>query len=183
MRHYCNRQKPKTEPKTEVTYIKTTELQTKQPQKQEEHKKDKNDELMLPPGSNHKIPYTDADYLYSADEKLTGEGGSVTQCCGFAKQLSGNNIYDCSLCRQAPLELTSVSPPLIAEPLTMEAYLKRYMGKSVCVDLWSLEGGGTEKCGTITDVGRNFFVIRNDYTGELFMIDLKSVRWVNIHNR
>ena len=183
MRHYCNRQKPKTEPKTEVNYIKMTELENKQSHKQEEHKKDNNDELMLPPGSNHKIPYTDTDYLYSAEEKLTGEGGSVTQCCGFVKQLSGNKIYDCSLCRQPPSDLTPISPPPIPQSLTMESYLKRHIGKSICVDLWSLEGGSAEKCGTITEVGRNFFVIRNDYTGELFMIDLKSVRWVNIHNR
>lgn len=183
MRHYCNRQKPKTEPRTDLNYIKAADLENKQPPEQKEHKNEKNDELMLPPGSNHKIPYTDTDYLYIEEEKLTGEGGSVTQCCGFVKQLPGGKMYDCSLCKQPPLEFASVSPPSVAQSLTMESYLKRHLGKSVCVDLWSLEGGGTEKCGTITDVGRNFFVIRSGYTGELFMIDLKSVRWVNIRSR
>ena len=66
---------------------------------------------------------------------------------------------------------------------TMPMYLNNYLGKYICLDLWTCERVRIEKCGILTDVGADFIAIQNVRSGNRTIIDLRTIRYVSIFCR
>lgn len=63
------------------------------------------------------------------------------------------------------------------ECITVDKYLKKYIGRKVCVGLRKNEYQRFEKCGILEDTGKDFIVLRNK---KLLVIELNFVRYINI---
>lgn len=61
-------------------------------------------------------------------------------------------------------------------------YLNNYIGKHICLDLWTVQRNRIEKCGTLTRVGSDFIAIKNPGASET-LIDLKSIRYISVFCR
>lgn len=148
--------------------------------------------------------------LYEAQinaAEYDAQGGSVSQRGGFVKQLTEDEKnsfikdqnYSCRACGEigkmpsnAPVRFNDmsgsvgfISVPAI-EPqrtMAMPAYLSAYKGKYICIDLWSSDGRRVEKCGTLLETGDDFLVIRKGCTGEITIIDLRTIRYISIYCR
>lgn len=134
------------------------------------------------------------------------QGGSVSQRGGFVKQLTNDaergvlqgERYDCETCKElcrvpegdTRFNDMSGSIGFISLPTresggasSMSAYLSGYKGKYVCIDLWSSDGRRIEKCGMLLEIGDDFLVVRKGCTGEVTIIDLKTIRYISIYCR
>ena len=207
MRHYCNRQNPESRKKLEINdealYAQTQIQADNIPADRADRQISEEDETepVFPPG---------ASPLYEVQidtAKSEAQGGSVSQRGGFVKQLTEdeknlfvkNQNYICNSC----YDLTKISPShpvrfndmsgsvgFISVPtieaqgtMAMPSYLSAYRGKHICLDLWSSDGRRVEKCGTLLEIGDGFLVIRKEYTGEITIIDLKTIRYISIYCR
>lgn len=122
-------------------------------------------------------------------------GGAVSQAGGYNKQtsvdaenagyieecpyLSGyvfNNLkgnYDFIEIPENP------SKPYVLD--SMMRHMDKYLGRFVCLDLWNTDSIRVEKCGILEVADDGHILLRG--TEELTMIDLSSVKYVNIYCR
>lgn len=180
------------------------------PTRQEQIKDEEDTEPIFPPSSLSAESINTAS-LYDSQMgepkyPIDAQGGSVSQRGGFVKQLtedadrgfSQGGTYDCEACRdlckmtEAPTRFTDMSGSVgfISLPTreasgmsSMPAYLSGYKGKYVCIDLWSSDGKRIEKCGMLLEIGDDFLVVRKGCTGEITIIDLKTIRYISIYCR
>lgn len=151
--------------------------------KQGMNKKD-NEEIVLPPGSD-KSMFEELGKPVEIYENTAdfGKGGSINQtfCKGQCsmtdqkRQLYADNL-------SGEFGVMSI-PPQSPLTLSITEYLTRFIGKYICLDLWTIDGHRSEKCGMLTEIGRNFLVIRRPCSGEMCVADLNTVRYISIYCR
>lgn len=151
-----------------------------------------NEEIILPPVSE-----SDSKYGFTADviESPEGQGGAYSQCGGYNKQTT--EMYAPDVCSEANIsdsvffDNMSGKFDLISIPhehngisiKSMTNYLDRYVGKYICLDLWTSECRREEVCGTLVETGKDFLVVNSYKTDKLTLIDLKAIRYINIFCR
>lgn len=194
MKHYCNRRTPVRVIENNSSAnenIKNPEKINKEDTKM--NNQNKEDEIVLPPGSDHSIfeelgkkviTYGEREYLDYTD----AQGGLVTQCSGL------ENTEDCYFMmqnEQRPLYADNLSgsfdvmsvPTSDLPVKSMADYLRKYKGKFLCFDLWTADMSRMEKCGVLLETGDDFVVIQTENRGEIMMIDLKTIRYISIYCR
>ena len=125
-----------------------------------------------------------------------GEGGAVSQMSTYRRQLrETEKTDDLSLAdgrRESVIahnmsgKFNFLSVPRAEDgglSQTMPMYLNNYLGKYICLDLWTCEKVRIEKCGILTDVGADFIAIQNVRSGNRTIIDLRTIRYVSIFCR
>ncbi len=178
MRHYINKQSPK---------------------------KIKDDEVVFPPDVDISRYKENGIAVRNFDECVpydfgNGIGGAVSQEGGFIKQTSVDAynqgyIEECSyMSRTAELiphnmsgkfDLMSV-PSNMTNPyilMPMMNLTSKYLGRFVCLDLWNADSIRIEKCGILEAVEDGHILLRGNEEEGLTMIDLSSVKYVNIYCR
>ncbi len=178
MRHYINKQSPK---------------------------KINDDEVVFPPDVNIDKYKEDGIAVRNYNECKSydygnGIGGAISQEGGFIKQTSVDAynegyIEECSyMSRTADLiphnmsgrfDLISV-PNNVTKPavvMSMFNLIDKYIGKFVCLDLWNTESIRVEKCGILEAAEDGYILIRGTEEEGLTMIDLSSVKYINIYCR
>lgn len=173
---------------------------------------DDNDEVVFPPGTACgylkdsgvavKV-YGEADTEYDCGTETleqrdygNGEGGAVSQMSTYRRQLrETEKTDDLSLAdgrRESVIahnmsgKFNFLSVPRTEDGglnQTMPMYLNNYLGKYICLDLWTCERVRIEKCGILTDVGADFIAIQNVRSGNRTIIDLRTIRYVSIFCR
>lgn len=174
---------------------------------------DDNDEVVFPPGTacgylkDSPVAvrvYGESDSDNGASEPEAsddrdygnGEGGALSQMSTYRRQLRENERTN------APALFDSGTESIIAHNMsgkfnflsvpqtengglsqTMPMYLNNYLGKYICLDLWTCERMRIEKCGILTDVGADFIAIKNVQSGNRTIIDLRTIRYVSIFCR
>lgn len=66
---------------------------------------------------------------------------------------------------------------------TMSGYLSKFVGANVCLDLWASNHMKIKKCGIITEVSEQVIVMRDTYSKNISIIDLKPIQYINIYCR
>lgn len=168
MKNYCNKRTPK-------------QYKTKKPSDYEE-----NENIVLPPISSNQEINAYTDYA---------QGGAYTQEAGFIKEIIGNKNELYSLAdkndenvffdnMQGKFDCIAIPKEKTGLPFkSMSSFLDRYIGKLICLDLWTAESGREELCGTLIETGKNFIVIKLYENDGITMIDLRSIRYVSIYCR
>lgn len=67
-------------------------------------------------------------------------------------------------------------------PCSLNDYLQKYIGKIAQIEYLTPNGRAAAQKGRITVVGSNFVGIQPLQTGNLFLVDLNSIRSINIIN-
>ncbi len=147
-------------------------------------KKNGNEEVFLPPGCDKSMfeEIGERVKIYDKDSTL-GKGGAINQtfCRGRCstipqdKQIYADNLSGEFGVMSIPQEDTMM--------ISMTEYLSRFIGKYICLDLWTVDGHRSEKCGMLAEIGRNFLVIRRPCSGEMCIADLNTVRYISIYCR
>ncbi len=179
--------------------------------RQEEIREEEDTEPVFPP-SSFSGEGINAESVYDSQmgapryPVYDAQGGSVSQRGGFVKQLTEDadrgfvqgEAYGCEACRElcrmaeGPVRFNDMSGSVgfislpTREPSgmsSMPAYLSGYKGRYVCIDLWSSDGRRIEKCGMLLEIGDDFLVVRKGCTGEVTIIDLKTIRYISIYCR
>lgn len=173
---------------------------------------DDNDEVVFPPGTacgylkdsgvTVKV-YGKADTEYDGGKETfkqrdygNGEGGAVSQMSTYRRQLRetektdglslSNGRHKSVIAHNMSGKFNFLSVPRTEDDglnQTMPMYLNNYLGKYICLDLWTCERVRIEKCGILTDVGTDFIVIQNVHSGNRTIIDLRTIRYVSIFCR
>ena len=167
MKHYCNRQNTRkrpanSEPTTPAIRVPS---ESSAPDMSKNQKSENNtDEPVFPPGVDYselgstpsspemtvmpELSDTRTDYEYTADSD-DAQGGSVTQMSGYEKQLevdSRNTLYYPTEQRgsiyndnmSGSFGFMSVPQQGVRHSVpTMPSYLRSYVGKYICLDLWT----------------------------------------------
>lgn len=200
MKHYCNRQTPKKtiSPDTGGRDMRSVDNgDDRQNCEKSEEKRDSEEEVVFPPGCSGSYLEDDgiSVRIYGEDnENTNAAGGAISQSNTYKKQLDSELVRRR---RGEPAErnvfadnmsgkFNVLSVPSVdgeAAGLTMPMYLNNYLGKYICLDLWTNESRRIEKCGILTDVGLDFVVIRSTSAREKMLIDLKTVRYISIYCR
>lgn len=173
---------------------------------------DDNDEVVFPPGTAcgylkdsgvavKVYGETNAEYVggteaFEQRDYGNGEGGAVSQMSTYRRQLrETENTDGLSLAddrRESVIahnmsgKFKFLSVPRAEDgglSQTMPMYLNNYLGKYICLDLWTCERVRIEKCGILTDVGTDFIAIQNVRSGNRMIIDLRTIRYVSIFCR
>lgn len=126
----------------------------------------------------------------------TGEGGALSQMGTYRRQLRENSktgytgasdsVGESVIAHNMSGRFNFLSVPRAESGIlnqTMPMYLNNYLGKYICLDLWTCERVRIEKCGVLTDVGADFIAIKNVQNGNRTVIDLKTIRYVSIFCR
>ena len=176
---------------------------------EEQEREEEDAELIFPPSSNFNLnnmtePLYEGNMYDLSSFESEAQGGAVSQRGGFVKQLNENTRndfltdrnYEYEVCGEAcrlvePIRFNDMSgkggvislPMREPQSVTMQAYLSKYKGKYICLDLWSSDGRRVEKCGMLLEIGDDFLVVRKGCTGEITMIDLKTIRYISIYCR
>ncbi len=197
MKHYCNRRVPKQnkpEPYAPPQNIKPPQRLTTAVSPLENNSNNENqDEILLPPGASYSMFY-DAGILAPAEDYTEeAQGGSVTQGSGYLKETGQTDMRPrvASVTTGIPYDNMSGKFDFISIPKnnsdismhTMTSFLDRYLGKFICLDLWTADCIREEICGILTETGRNFLVIAKQDGNKLTMVDLRSVRYINVYCR
>lgn len=144
-----------------------------------------------------------SDMTEIAQESALGQGGAVSQMGGYGRQLDidymqynecSNDSSECGtqlLNRSMYTDNMSGNFGVMPVPqqsgrktaLPMSSYISSYRGKYICLDLWSSDCRREELCGILTDVGSNYLVLQRERDGEMTMVDLRTVRYINIYFR
>lgn len=201
MKHYCNRQTPKKILSPEADARELRNINNDDNGRNRENSEEKRDggeeEVIFPPGSS--VGYLDEDgisvKIYGEDgETPNAAGGAISQRNTYRKQLDSELVHRR---REEPGEkglfadnmsgkFNVLSVPHTegeAVGLTMPMYLNNYLGKYICLDLWTNESRRIEKCGILTDVGLDFVVIKSASAREKMLVDLRTVRYISIYCR
>lgn len=210
MRHYCNRQDRKSvscrndfKEKGNETYIGS---------RADKNTDEAAEEVVFPPGCGYDyVKSPDIEYKVYGEQNEggygEGQGGAFSQSSTYNKQESVDIKNDemqreaASETRLAAADINTTRgiladnmsgsfgimsvPKLPPERqlMSMPIYLDRYRGKYICLDLWTYERRRIEKCGVLTEVGTDFLSIKNPHTGDIVMIDLRTVRYISIYCR
>ncbi len=200
MKHYCNRRTPvrgtqkNNPPENYVPVFNSAE----KPEEEKSKSNESEEEIVLPPGCDGSmfeelgkkvITYNERRGTVETDY-TNAQGGSVTQCgglenaedCYYMLQNEPQPIYADDL--SGRFGMMSVAAEAEEAPIrSMSEYLSKYKGKFLCLDLWTSDMRRMEKCGILSETGRDFIVIQTEIRGELMMIDLKTVRYISIYCR
>lgn len=193
MKYYCNRRVPnQNKPKH---YDESTDIQ-KPVQKElcycAPSAPEEKEEIILPPASECAL---ECEFEDNDIETVEGQGGAFSQCGGYNKQTT--EMYAPDVCSEANIsdeiffDNMSGKFDLISIPhehngisiKSMTNFLDRYIGKYICLDLWTSESRREEVCGTLLETGKDFLVVNSYNTDKLTLIDLKAIRYVNIFCR
>ena len=71
--------------------------------------------------------------------------------------------------------------PTPAVQRSIADYLRQFQGATLCLDLWTSNRQKYKRCGTLLEVGSDFLVIGDSCCGNLSIIDLKPIRYINIY--
>ncbi len=128
-----------------------------------------------------------------------GIGGAVSQEGGYIKQTSVD-AYNKGYTEKCPYMSKNINLiphnmsgtfDLVALPynnkvpsvvMSMINLIHKYIGKYVCIDLWNNDRIRIEKCGILEAATDGYILIRGE-NDELLMIDLSSVKYINIYCR
>ncbi len=131
-----------------------------------------------------------------------GIGGAISQRGGFKKQetedaINKGYIEECSYMSRigerklfphnmgGKFNFLSV-PATYSEPAvvsSMISLLDKYKGKYVCLDLWNAENIRIEKCGYLEAAEEGYILVRGNSSDELTMINLSTIKYINIYCR
>lgn len=179
MKHYCNRRVPKQmQAQSPDKEIQNEEIY---PKIQDNNQK-QNDEITLPPGCDYTMLY-EANIPIPENNipTLEAQGGAYNQGGGYAKENNTSIFYDNM---HGCFDLISVPKSHIGlSGRTVSDFIKKYMGKFICLDLWTSDCQKEELCGVLTDSGNDYLVINCCDTDNLTLVDLRSVRYINIYQR
>lgn len=210
MRHYCNKQEPKKIVRENSSNAAEIQNNLLPKDKEKEKKSEKSDdEVVFPPGINYNI-YGDTgvkmsnytpDICESISDYGEARGGSVNQSGGYIRQSvyeleqSGEYIEDCPYISRTDtifhdnlsgrFELLSI-PQNRERPRVLEsmlAFLQKYKGKYICMDLWNNDSIRIEKCGYLENVDNGYIVIQNPASDEITMLDLNTIKYISIYCR
>lgn len=202
VKHYCNRQTPKKviSPEADVREMQSSnngENGRNRESSEEKSGGGEQEEVVFPPGCS--AGYLEDDgisvRIYGEDDENTNAaGGAISQCNTYKKQLDSElvrrrrgepaerNVFADNMSgRFNVLSVPSADGEAVG--LTMPMYLNNYLGKYICLDLWTNESRRIEKCGILADVGLDFVVIKSTSAREKMLIDLKTVRYISIYCR
>lgn len=194
MKHYCNRKAPKQYQRipTQTGNSSNTNMQQSN-QIQESNMSAQNfDEVIFPPGYDYDI-YADAT-SYDTEQDYSGaQGGSINQGSGYNREfidsqtmpqlpeiVNNPNIFYDNMSGKFGVLSVPASP---IKKNSMSNYLDKYLGKYICLDLWTSDSPREEMCGVLTEIGRDFLVINSPENDNLTMIDLRSIRYISIFCR
>lgn len=171
MKNYCNKRTPK---------------QQQIQQLSKKRNSDESESIAFPPVS---VEYENDTYNTYA------QGGAYTQESGYIKEILGKKkeLYSIPTKKDTEIffdnmhgQFDFLSIPKEKNALSiksMSSFLDRYIGKLICLDLWTVESGREELCGTLIETGKSFIVINPHETDTITMIDLRSIRYVSIYCR
>lgn len=195
MRHYCNKQSASKEE------FKTTDKSKEQDnQKQKEVIEQRKEGVVFPPGCDYDyIKKSGVEYRVADLKKEKKEKTEDNLSLRYAYDINKNGINEknCRRCGESFYNKTAIADnmsgmfDLVSVPqipyerqlMTMADYIGRYIGKYVCMDLWTNESRKMEKCGILNEVGIDFLSVLNPKTKEITMIDFKTVRYISVYCR
>lgn len=210
MRHYCNYQERKSV--SCRNDFKEKESKSLTESHADKNADGAADEVVFPPGCGYEyVKSPDIEYKVYGEQDDggcgEGQGGAFSQRGAYNKQKS-IDIKNDEMQREAASEIclaaADINPqrgiladnmsgsfgimsvpklPPERQLISMPIYLDRYRGRYICLDLWTHERRRVEKCGVLTEVGADFLSIKNPHTGDIVMIDLRTVRYISIYCR
>lgn len=71
--------------------------------------------------------------------------------------------------------------PTPAAQRSITDYLGQFQGATLCLDLWTSRREKWKRCGVLLEVGKDFLVMGDHASGNISIIDLKPVRYINIY--
>lgn len=194
MKHYCNRRIPKPNkpdpypPPQNVSPAKPIAAVVPPPKCNTSNEND--DDILLPPGASYSMFY-DAGIIKPPEDYSEAQGGSVTQGSGYLKETGQTYMrpQGASITSGIPYDNMSGKFDFISIPHnnsdisthTMTSFLDRYLSKFICLDLWTSDCIREEICGILIETGRNFLVITQPESEKVTMVDLRSVRYINVY--
>ncbi len=211
MRHYCNRQNPSR--RETLNPVRTIEVRDVKNVDNNRTANIDSEIILPPGGDYDALEkieneentlYIESKNDYIADNRdANAQGGAITQRSGYNKQLSvedknnyilndylntNDNTYFTEYIRPEMISEMSGTSSVMSvasgnQVTSMPMYLRRYMGKYLCIDMWTTEHEKLEKCGILTDIGNNFLVIKKPRNSERTLIDLKTIRYISIYCR
>lgn len=131
-------------------------------------------EVVLPPGSGRIVPYNKGKSFHTYTPK------SPHICPGKCRAQQRASDFS-GMSGQFRFMSAQTVQTSEAAKLSITDYLARFINMYVCLDFWHRNRNKTEKCGILSEVGKDFIVIEDTATQTLSVIDLTPVHYINIY--
>lgn len=195
MKHYCNRRQPRQYPAQEKQNSEVIPEQQSQTSNLTDYNytEENSDDVIFPPGYDGGVIYEPTPYNPTPSPDMQAQGGALSQGSGYSREFtelsrintpvqSNSGIFYDNMSGKFGLMSISQNNDN-SSAVSMPGYLDRYVGKYICLDLWTADCRREEMCGILTEIGRNFLVIHMQDTNNLAMVDLNTVRYISIFCR